>query len=505
MSDFDEPAFIDRAKLARGWQGQDFSPLTSGFDSNGNPVALNAGDTAFQFFFCAYRDGNGAHFNPQPDRGGRFRVSWEGEATVTGGGGFNRTDLTANSFEFDCDWIGNKWFTVTPTNPANLPRNISIIDVTLLSNHVNGEIFDPRYLATLPSGGCLRFMDWMGTNNSPVVSSADYPTLSRQRWSRVPVEAMVALANAKQADMWINIPHMANDAFVTEKMTYIRDNLNNNLKVRMELSNEIWNTGVFNQGSYFKGLAETVWGVADGFASARWLHYAGKRFVEIAQIAGSIFSAQPSRLIKVIGGHAANTAATNALLNASSWQTFEPANYIRPSTLCDEVSIAPYINWTGNRVAHGNAIAAAMQVSQTAVDDYVIGMTVDSLAQAYSWIDNHVIVAVENNCRLTMYEYNQHYSLIEMDGSDLVSGGVPIAGALDAMMAATMSQRMADAQDELRDYWKANAGSLMCFFVNLNRHSRFGTWGAKTHAEHNSPIWNALLAWHAANPRWYSQ
>ena len=431
-------------------------------------------------------------------------MSWEGEATVAGGGGSNRTNLSANSFEFDCDWIGNKSFTVTPTNLLNLPRNFKIIDVNLLLAHAGGQIFDPRYLDTLPTGGCFRFMDWMLTNNSTVVSVADYPVLSSQRWSRVPFEAMVALCNLKSADMWMCVPHQANDTFVQQKLEYIRDNLNPALKVRVELSNEIWNTGTFTHPLYFKGLAESVWGVPDGYANSLWLAYAGKRFTQVMQIAQSVFSATPSRLIGVAGAQAANTSVANAFLNATAWQTFEPGNYVRPGTFADEISIAPYINWTGNQVAAGNALAPLVG-NQPAFDDYVIGMTVASLAQAKTWIDNHVPICVTNNCRLTMYEYNQHYSLVEMSGSSLVPGGVPIAGALEAIMVATISSRMADAQDELRDYFKSQSGSLMCFFVNMNRSARFGTWGAQTHAGHNSPIWNAILAWHAANPRWYSQ
>lgn len=504
VPDGEEPVFIDRAKQGRGWRGQGLLPLTAGLDANGNPIALNAGDTSFDFFFSAFRDGGGVYVNPLPERGGRFRVTWEGDALFEIRGGSNRVDLTANSFEFDCDWISNKSFGVTPTNPANLPRNIKIIDVNLLSNHAAGEVFDPLYLSTLPTGGCLRFMDWMGTNNSPVVSVADYPVLSSQRWDRVPFEAMVALCNLKSADMWICIPHQANDDFVQQKLEYIRDNLNPTLKVRVELSNEIWNTGTFNHPTYFKNLAQSVWGVPDGFSNNLWLAYAGKRFAQIMQIAQAIFSAAPTRLIGVVGGQAAVTNVANVFLNATAWQTFEPGSYIRPGLFAKEISIAPYLNWTGNRVTAGNALAPLVG-NQPAFEDYVIGMTTASLAQSKTWIDNHVLLAAQNNCRLTMYEYNQHYSLAEMNGSALVSGGVPIAGALEAMVAATLSSRMAEAQDELRDYFKSQSGSLMCFFVNMNRSSRFGTWGAQTHIGHNSPIWNAILAWHAANPRWYSQ
>lgn len=505
VTDYGEVFFIDRAKQARGWRGEGLATLDSGVDSDGNPIALNTGDSAFEFFFSAFRDGGGEYIAPAPDRSGRFRVSWEGEATVTGGGGANRTDLTANSFEFDCEWVGNKAFVVTPTNPANLPRNLKIIDVNLLAAHAAGDIFDPLYLSTLPSGGCFRFMDWMGTNNSAVTGSSDYPAQNSQTWSRVPFEVMTALCNAKSADMWVCIPHAADDSFVSEKLTYVEQHLSNTLKVRVELSNEIWNTGTFDHPLYFKGLAESVWGVADGYANATWLHYAGKRFVQVMQLAQTVFADSPARLIGVIGGCAANKSLTEAYLAATAWQTYEPESYVRPSTLCKEISIAPYINWTGDKIEHGDAIKAALDISEQAAVDYILGMVPDSFARSKAQIDNHIQLCLDNPARLTMYEYNQHYDLIAANNSDLVVSGIPVVGALGAFMAATYSVEMAAAEDALRAYFRANAGTLMCFFADVSRASRFGTWGAATHIGHDSAIWNALKAWHTANPRWWSQ
>ena len=63
----------------------------------------------------------------------------------------------------------------------------------------------------------------------------------------------------------------------------------------------------------------------------------------------------------------------------------------------------------------------------------------------------------------------------------------------------------ADGLDELRDYFKSRNGSLMTLYFDVGAASQFGTWGAKTHLADTSPIWNGLLSWHAANPRWWAQ
>lgn len=429
-------------------------------------------------------------------------MTFTGGATIVGFGVTNLTQIDANTYEFDCAWNEGASFTFTPTA---FPIKVSIVKTTDLAAHSAGGIFRQEFLDAMPSGGCFRFMDWMGTNSSPVENLADYPVASSQRWNRVPLSAIVSLCNLKSADPWINIPHRATDALVTDWATYLRDNLNSSLRIRVELSNELWNTGAFSQGAYFKGLAETDWGVANGYTDGVWLDRAGKRFAQIMAIFNSVFAGQTNRVIGVLAGQAAGAGLASRILDAPQWQTSEPGSYIAPRTLAKEWSIAPYINWTGSITTHGNNIKTQLDISQAAAVAYIKGMIPASVTQAKGWIDGHVSVASSRGLRLTMYEYNQHYSLNECSASTLYSGGNPVAGALDAFVEATYSQEMADAQDEVRAHFKARNGSLMSFFVDANRASRFGTWGARTHFAHNSAIWNDLVAWHTANPRWWAR
>jgi hypothetical protein len=96
----------------------------------------------------------------------------------------------------------------------------------------------------------LRFMDWLSTNHSAnaIVSWADRPTRDRKpteaegaRW-----ETIVELANTVRRDPWINIPVRANDDYVRNLATLLRDTLDPALAVYVEYSNEIWN-GTFDQ------------------------------------------------------------------------------------------------------------------------------------------------------------------------------------------------------------------------------------------------------------------
>ena len=169
------------------------------------------------------------------------------------------------------------------------PVKVAIAKTSLLSLHAAGEVYDPDYLDFLPSGGCFRFMDWMKTNNSPVVDIADYPVAADQTWERVPLSALVNLCAKKNADGWFCVPHQASDAFVSNMATYLRDNFPAGKKIRIELSNEIWNAG-FTHAAYFKAQAESNWGLADGYADGAWLACAGKRFAQVMAIFNSVLS-----------------------------------------------------------------------------------------------------------------------------------------------------------------------------------------------------------------------
>ena len=81
------------------------------------------------------------------------------------------------------------------------------------------------------------------------------------------VEVMVALANQLSADPWFCIPHMADDDYVARFAAIARDNVDPGLKIHVEYSNEVWNSG-FSQATYAReqGLAEGLRRLRAAFA-----------------------------------------------------------------------------------------------------------------------------------------------------------------------------------------------------------------------------------------------
>ena len=102
-----------------------------------------------------------------------------------------------------------------------------------------------NYVPTTDTNGNLVTVDWSQRKLPNAASQLTGSGLPGQAW-----EYMIALANASNKDMWINIPATANDSYVAQLASLIKNGdtidgvyyagLNPNLKVYLEDSNEVW-------------------------------------------------------------------------------------------------------------------------------------------------------------------------------------------------------------------------------------------------------------------------
>ncbi len=72
-----------------------------------------------------------------------------------------------------------------------------------------------------------------------------------------PIEAMVQLANKVNANYWFNLPPMASDDYVKQSLNAIYSNLNGNLKLLLEYSNEVWNSA-FAPSQYSVAMGSAI-------------------------------------------------------------------------------------------------------------------------------------------------------------------------------------------------------------------------------------------------------
>lgn len=119
------------------------------------------------------------------------------------------------------------------------------------------KIFTNEFLKAFKNSKIIRTMDLTLTNWSSQEFWSDRnpeynPIQTWHKWFSW--EYIIKLANTLWQDIWINIPHKANDEYINNLAVLFKNNLNPNLKIYLEYSNEVWND-MFIQTSYNYDMA----------------------------------------------------------------------------------------------------------------------------------------------------------------------------------------------------------------------------------------------------------
>jgi hypothetical protein len=226
-------------------------------------------------------------------------------------------------------------------------------------------LFNPTYVKILRGfKGCLRFMDWQQTNNSPNQSypwtQIDAPQMGD---SGVNLEYAIALSNELGASPWFCIPHQATHDYCDTLAAALVNNLSHDQPVYVEYSNEIWNS-IFTQ---YKWLIENQGTMTlPQFAAARcmevWKPFkdAGLNIRRVCPgHAGTNFADQVGKGIVALGG---------------SFDAIECGGYIG----IDQ----DYAN------AHWSAATTAQEVIDHAMSN-LYGRTLPTLRQHKTWGDQY--------------------------------------------------------------------------------------------------------------------
>jgi hypothetical protein len=357
----------------QSWETIIEQPLADQVDSLGNPVYLKND----QSYFLAYPGQNG---NDRALFAGKVVLTWQGAADIRvmngtfvpngqNSAGQPQSSGSATGLLLN----GTRVYDLGP-NPNGAEIRIYAITQDLAlkpkaiklwladpvtGNSLIGQTFHPKFLQLVNDRpwGYIRFMDWGPTNASPQQDWVDrrrpdhtfqsgvinprspapgvvwYTNSQGQpvyfegnRKTGVAFEHMVALCNATNKHMWINVPHMATDAFITNLARLIRFGadangnpytsavpnpvwppLNSNLKVYVEYSNEIWSNGnSFPQGNWAQAQ-----GAALGITKEQ---FNARRFCQVWRLFGNVFGSN-DRLVKVAAVWTKGESYTNAFLN----------------------------------------------------------------------------------------------------------------------------------------------------------------------------------------------
>jgi len=181
-------------------------------------------------------------FVPQ---GTPMRLLYDGVGTLQMQGNLTVNSNQPGQIDFVVNDDGNIFFNLILSQLGNPVRNIRVIEASNAGTYLT-QPFRAGFLEKCTPFHTLRFMDWMHTNGSAQTqwSGRTRPTHYSQAESPnggMAYEYIIQLANQLDKDIWICIPHQADDAYITEMAKLFRDGLKPGINVYIEYSNEVWN------------------------------------------------------------------------------------------------------------------------------------------------------------------------------------------------------------------------------------------------------------------------
>jgi hypothetical protein len=196
----------------------------------------------------------------------------------------------------------------------------------------------------------------------------------------VPIEVITQLCNECNVPPWICFPVNVTDDFVLQTATYLRRNLNSNLRVRIEFSNELWNLSFpqWNyttiQGGLQLGIKNSAGDYSFNFsAGCQWVGY---RFYKAMAEVNTAYSGAMNQMYRIlaINGNAPDATYIKWIFEAPK-SGLAPA---KPHERADAFAIAPYFE--PDRTQYPTA---------QAIYQFKIGDKASAFDAADKWFNTH--------------------------------------------------------------------------------------------------------------------
>lgn len=401
-------------------------------------------------------------------------------------------------------------------------------------------VFHPRFLANWRGYSTIRFMDLLRINGSEQVGPASLRSPASTIWDPMPPQLVAHLGNLLNADVWVNVPHLATDAFVMHFAWRLIHSLDESLNIYVEYSNEIWNQAWdYPQGAEIAPLGCELYPDlqagcdADGnpgngiyceghpwptyvpaCTSARNRYHA-ERTVEVGTMFRKVsksLSHDPDRVIVVLGGWANGLAHNEEILaDAESYGAV------------DALAIAPYFGgYVANPanhaliegwVADGGFDHALDQLFAELTDGVLYQEFVDdpaldppsfmaqyqdgALAAAAELMYANADLANEHGVRLIAYEGGQHLANYRAN-----------ATIDELVVAANRDPRMGNAYQEYLQAWMASGGELMVLFTSAGEFSGANSFGMLEYQDQpheEAPKYEAARIFMESTACWWNQ
>ncbi len=489
------------------WEAMDNATLAEGgyLDADGYPIRIPKGIDGIRTIW-AWEENQGAE-----QRKGIYILSYQGRGTVTFGGAANVLNSAPGRIIFENPTGAGFWLNITNIDPGDHIRGLSVLRADHVSLAEAGAVFNPNWLALVQDARELRFMDWMATTDSNAMRWEDRPRPQDATWteSGAPVELIVRLANETGTDPWFTMPHKADDDYIRQFATYVRDHLDPRLKAHVENSNETWNAA-FEQFHWMREQAIAEWG--DG-VSEDWeaiFSYHTKRATDVALIWEDVFGAEaPARLINVLGTQAGNLWVSEVHITAPGWKEHDPEGYVDPATVFEELAATTYfgVSFMTNadlreeldRRIRDTSDAAYSWIFELVSQD---GALEDSIPAVLRNLAEQKALANSHGLRLSVYEGGQHihHSFAVNDLSEAQ------AEELGRFLAEFVrSPEMGALYAQLWDGWRDIGEGPFMQFSEIGVPSRWGSWGILSHPGDRNPRADFILKRQAEGGSWWGE
>ncbi|HAD12297.1 MAG TPA: hypothetical protein DCF33_07640 [Saprospirales bacterium] len=174
-----------------------------------------------------------------------MRLLYDGVGTLQMQGNLTVTASQPGQIDFVVNDEGNIFFNLTASQAGNHVRNIRVVELSNVDTYLS-QPFRQSFLDKCKEFNTLRFMDWMRTNGSEQEkwenrTRPGYYSQAESPNGGLAYEYIIQLANTLNQDIWVCVPHGADDTYLTEMATLFRNGLNPGIQVYLEYSNEVWN------------------------------------------------------------------------------------------------------------------------------------------------------------------------------------------------------------------------------------------------------------------------
>ena len=428
--------------VERPWEGE--VPL----DADGWPTA-DAGVIAF---------------SEQADVNGAYRLSFTGRATVS----VVRSPAELRNVAYDAA-TNRTSGEVVVNAPAGAPARLflsftetagGVRDIRLLRPGYadDAQVFTDEYLRALEPFGCLRFMDFLRTNDSPLVTWADRaePADAQLTIKGGPYEYAIDLGNRLGKDVWLTVPAGADEPFVRSLAELVKVRLGPGVNCYVEWSNELWNSQFKQHGANLDAArAEVARGdrtLSLGGRDSNARHWGwrrvARRTVEIGRIFRDVLGKNDARLRMVLAGQHANPAVLETGLR------YIQDNFGPPREHLYGIAIAPYF---------GSDDKELLKRADLTVDQVcdVLLRTADESRDADA-LAHH---ALAKRYGLKSLAYEGGIDLRQYDAS------------VDAKTRAQFDPRAGQAVERHLRGWFDGGGDAYVYYTLVGRYTKYGYWG----------------------------